>query len=58
MKILRILFGRQSEDGGVSRELDEHEAQLAMQEYRLARIRHLQRERDLYTARKRREAPR
>lgn len=58
MKLMRFLFGRQSEDAGVSRELDEREQELAQQERRLDQLRHLQRERDLYTARKRREAMR
>ena len=56
MKLTRILFGRQSEDAGVSRELDERERELARQQRRLDQLRHIQRERDLYAARQRREA--
>lgn len=55
MKWLRLLFGRQAEDAGISRELDERERQLREQERRLERLRHLRRERDLYE-RRRREA--
>lgn len=50
MKFLKLLFGRQAEDAGVSRELDERERELAEQQRRLERIR---RERELYARRRR-----
>lgn len=52
MKILRRLFGRQSEDVGVSRELDERERVVREQQRRLMRIRHLESERKLYQQRR------
>jgi hypothetical protein len=56
LRFMRLLFGRQAEDAGVSRELDERERELAEQERRLEMLRHLRRERDLYAARKRKAA--
>lgn len=53
MKLLRLILGRQAEDKGISRELDERERVLSDQERRLDRILHIRRERELYERRQR-----
>lgn len=50
--LLRILFGQPAPISR-SEELDEREQELAEQQRRLAHIRHLRRERDLYRKRER-----
>jgi len=54
VKLLRLLFGRQADDKGIARKLEEHEQLLEEQKRRLARILHLRRERELYERRQRR----
>ena len=53
MKLSKLIFGRWSEVSSVSDLLDEKERELAEQQLRLRRIRHLIRERELYERRRR-----